>query len=91
MLKSYYQPRNFRHSLSEPEGCTPRESLKPQMRCGLGIQASQQQSAATGPISTKTGNNFINGGSNGISMTVILIVVGVAAAVLFFFIREKKK
>ena len=55
-----------------------------------GYSASQSSAAATGAISTKTGPNFIMGGSNGVSMPVILIVVGVAAAVWFFFIRKHK-
>jgi hypothetical protein len=33
----YFQPRNFRHELTESEGCAPRISLRPVMRCGIGI------------------------------------------------------
>lgn len=32
----YFQPRNFR-LMADVEGCLPRTSLKPDMRCGFGI------------------------------------------------------
>ncbi|MDD5139391.1 MAG: hypothetical protein PHY43_03905 [Verrucomicrobiales bacterium] len=88
-MKPFYQPRNFRHELSAPEGCTPRVRLKPEMKCGIGVSASQSSSAATGAQSVKGPTNFIVGGSSGISGTTILLIVGAALAIWFFFIPKK--
>ena len=79
-MNPYYQPRNFRYELSEPEGCAPRKSLKPEMNYGLGIDASVSSGAATGAVGNKTGPNFILGGSNGFSTTTMILLLAAAVA-----------
>ncbi len=71
----YNQPRNYRH-LVTVEGCEPRWSLKPDMRCGISVggsggsstsEKSQQTNStagATSPVSnTHTGDALTTSGS----------------------------
>ena len=71
-MKPYYQPRNFRHSLSTPEGCTPRASLKPEMNFGAGSFSSggsESSSTVYTPTSTTGGASSPSNAGDGAVQT----------------------
>lgn len=65
----YFQPKNFRHQLTELDGCKPRVTLKPDMKCGIGAAIGATLAAGTtlgavggGLIGAAAGTSLIGAG-----------------------------